>query len=36
MDIPITILSTLLMADKGLNYSVSQKKSDISAGHAYD
>jgi hypothetical protein len=24
------------MADKGLNYSVSQKKSDISAGHAYD
>ena len=31
--IPITICSTLLMAEKGLNYSVSQKKSDMSAGH---
>jgi len=31
--ISITIRSTLLLAEKGLNYSVSQKKSDMSAGH---
>ena len=33
MVIPITISSTLLMAEKELNHSVSQKKSDTSAGH---
>jgi len=31
--IPTTICSTLLMAEKGLNYSVSQKKSNMSTGH---
>jgi hypothetical protein len=33
MAIPVTIRSTLLIAEKELNYSVSQKKSDMSAGH---
>jgi hypothetical protein len=32
MAIPVTIRSTLLMAKKGLKYSVSQKESDMSAG----